>query len=329
MLKYQVLALIIILNLNLVSGFFLLDIKKRAIDRLTREVFPYIQKQLSKTIHLPQQKVMGIKIADLELNLDVSQTPIITLQPELNRVLITITNVEARASANLNVRIIKEFTEPTNFYLKLKSIGFGMYLKMSQEDPKKFTTEIEFDHTDLDCGSIDIVFTNSRLNYFLQKLYNIKFLGVTNYLCKKVNKFIKDSAKKLAGLFEKKGLTSEINNFLPLKLPVSRKYFVSMGITDDVQITESSLVIKLSSELQNIDQTDFKKNCREDSFMFFEQVPTSSDFSLQIPDCYVGDFINLLANKDKGIDFPSVQYEFEGRRIDVIAIINESSQHVI
>lgn len=327
--KYQVFVFIAILNIKLASSFFVLDIKKRAIDRLTKEVFPFIQKELNKQIRLPDQKVHGIKITDQQLNLEINNLPIIDLQSDLNRIMFIITDVGAMAKATLKVKIIKEVSEETNFYIKLKSIGFSMKMNASEEEPRVFQNIVKFDHIDLECESIEIVFENSKLNYLLQNMYKINFLDVKNYLCKEQKKVIKDSAEKMAEHFLNHGLTERLNSFLPLDLPVSKKYFIHLEIAEDVKIKEKNVSVKLKSEVQNIDKSNFHKNCRDDNFNFFDQVPINSDFSIQIPECYVGDFINLLSNEDKGLAFPSIEYDFEGQRIDIMAVVEESPEHVV
>lgn len=325
----KLLLLIVLLNINIANGHFFLDIKKTSINRVLEDVFPVMKRVLNRVRHLPQQKVHGVKVTDITLQLDITSQPFVTLREESDDILITIKNVDAKATANMKVKLIKEMVEAASFHVVMSSIGFAM--KLSQhEETKVFDTTVSLDHAEVNCDSIEIGFENETLNYGLQKVMNSSQNGIKNYICKLTGDLVKERSKTLGSHFLTRGLNERVNSFMPLDLPITIQNFLHIYQSSDIIIKVNSVIIPLANQIQSIDGTKFMKHCKEEDYIYTESFSSrDSDIKVIIPECYAGDFINTLANEEKGLTFPSIQHEINGKRIDIITIIQESEDHFI
>lgn len=299
-------------------------------ERFTKEVFPLMKKEMTIKRKLPEQKIHGIKLCEMEAYLDLNVMPDIQLQKEQNRVLLSVTDIGAYASATLKVKLIKEVVEPMKFYVKLKSIGLGMFMKNKLEGEHViFDTSIEFDHVNVDCESIDLQFESETINFVVQKMLKSSMVDVKNYLCEMMTDVVKGYGSKLTKHFTSHGLNTKINSFLPLDIPVTPKVFLNLQMAYGIHVTDTSVILPLDPKITNIDGSQFIVFCGEPNYEFEKNVPYHRDFNLQMPECYSGEFINVIANEEDNIDFNSVEWEVNGKRVDMVTSILESADHFV
>lgn len=332
--NYKVLLLFLILNAKLTYGIFLVNVKKQAIDRLTNELFPHIQRKLLKPIEIPTQKVRGLELNNLLLNLNIPNAPQFSLQPEKNRTIITLTDVGATMSAKLVIKIFRlRIATNTTFKLGLKSIGFGINL-LHQKEPREFSSKINFEHVDVDCKSINITFENGKLNWMYRTVFKLPLLRslfsrLKKKVCKKVKKFVSISGRKSVGEKLARGLNKRANTFLPMEIPVSTKQIIHLEGGDDVQVLPNSILLPLNIVFKTPDGTEFEKTCTRDDYNFYSSVPFHSDFIAQIPECYIRDYMNILVEEEKGLVFPRIEYEVQGEKIDAYAVMYQDPRSYV
>lgn len=265
------LLVILILNVNLTNAVFLLEVKESALDRLIEELWPHLQNQLTQTIDIPDQKVVkGIKLKNLKVDLDLPNRPIMTLDAVRNRSIMNIKNVSSEIHAKLKIGI---FAEEVSFFLRLNSIGVGFSVVHKNGNLNDIQTIIEFDHTDVDCESLNVKFMSGTINWVFNKVWNNSLIGIKKHVCKFIRNFIKDKANKFAQEMIDKDMKDRANEFLPMELPISKRDIMRIEVAEAIKIVGKSQVIPLRIESRKVDGTMFEKSCNREDFRFFPENP--------------------------------------------------------